>query len=53
MTSFWETEKAGAPRKWYKITEKGFEKLAEYKIDIENRKKNFEYFLDLYPKVTK
>jgi DNA-binding PadR family transcriptional regulator len=53
VTSFWETEKAGAPRKWYKITEKGFEKLAEYKIDIENRKKNFEYFLDLYPKVTK
>ncbi|MEA5001744.1 MAG: PadR family transcriptional regulator [Endomicrobiaceae bacterium] len=52
VKSFWETEKTGTPRKWYEITKKGLEKLAEYKTDIEKRKKNFEYFLKLYDKLT-
>ena len=53
ITSLWETEKTGAPRKWYEITDKGIKKLSEYKTDIENRKKNFEYFIDQYNKLIK
>ena len=47
----WETGVSGPARKWYGITEKGFEMLAELKEDIEMRMKNFEVFLDLYAKV--
>jgi PadR family transcriptional regulator, regulatory protein PadR len=52
VKSYWETDISGPARKWYNITERGFEKLAEFRADIEMRKKNFDFFLDFYEKVT-
>jgi len=41
----WDTANPGAARKCYTITKKGHELLKEFKNDIEERKRNFEYFL--------
>jgi len=51
VTSYWETDLPGPARKRYRITARGFARLAEFKEDIEIRKKNFEYFLDTYDEV--
>lgn len=48
VKSYWETDVSGPARKWYEITPRGLEKLAEFKEDIEKRKRNFEFFLDAY-----
>lgn len=48
VKSYWETDTSGPARKWYRITEKGLHILAEFRDDIEFRKKNFEFFLDSY-----
>lgn len=45
VKAYWETDISGPARKWYEITEKGYERLAEFKEDIEKRMRNFEYFL--------
>ena len=45
VESYWNTENAGAPRKYYTLTTKGYETLREYEADIKARKSNFEYFL--------
>lgn len=52
VRSYWETSAPGPARKWYQITEKGLERLAEFKEDIENRKKNFEFFLESFCKMS-
>ncbi|MFZ5649017.1 MAG: PadR family transcriptional regulator [Bacillota bacterium] len=52
VKSYWETDTSGPARKWYQITAKGLEKLTEFREDIESRKKNFEFFLDSYKKIT-
>lgn len=41
----WDTENPGPARKCYTIKEKGRGLLMEFKNDIEERKRNFEYFL--------
>ena len=41
----WDTANPGAARKCYTITEKGRELLKEFRQDIEERKRNFEFFL--------
>jgi len=41
----WDTENPGAARKCYTITEKGSEMLKEFRVDIEERKKNLEFFI--------
>lgn len=51
VRSHWETDVSGPARKWYAITDKGFERLAELKEDIEMRMKNFEFFLESYEKM--
>lgn len=48
VTYYWETDTSGPARKWYQITSIGFEKLAEYREDIEKRMKNFVFFMDQY-----
>ncbi len=48
VTYYWETDTAGPARKWYQITGIGFEKLAEYKQDIEKRMQNLAFFLEQY-----
>jgi PadR family transcriptional regulator, regulatory protein PadR len=48
VTSHWETDVPGPARKWYTITDRGMDKLAEFKEDIEMRKRNFEFFLESY-----
>jgi DNA-binding PadR family transcriptional regulator len=53
VKSYWETDTPGPARKWYEITTKGLERLKEFKGDIEMRKKNLEFFLDSYNKITK
>ncbi len=47
---YWETDTAGPAKKWYQITDKGLEKLAEFNEDIKMRKKNFDFFLAAYKK---
>ncbi len=50
VKSYWETDTSGPARKWYQITGKGLEMLAEFKDDIEKSKKNLEFFLASYKK---
>jgi DNA-binding PadR family transcriptional regulator len=44
----WETDVSGPARKWYAITARGYQRLAQFKEDIETRKKNLEFFLKTY-----
>jgi DNA-binding PadR family transcriptional regulator len=46
VESYWDTSEPGPAKKWYKITQKGMEKLGELKQDIERRKKNLDFFLE-------
>lgn len=48
VESYWETDISGPARKWYTITDRGLERLAEFKADIEMRMRNFEFFLDFF-----
>lgn len=45
VEAVWETDQPGAAKKSYTLTETGRELLAVYAVDIEERKKNLEYFL--------
>jgi PadR family transcriptional regulator PadR len=51
VRSYWETDTSGPARKWYEITPKGLMRLAEFKDDIELRKRNLEFFLESYKKI--
>lgn len=53
VESYWETDTTGPAKKWYKITDKGMMRLAEYKDDIEMRMKNLEFFIECYKKLPK
>lgn len=53
VSSYWDTSQPGPAKKWYKITPAGLEKLAEYKDDIEKRRKNLDYFLQTYAELIK
>lgn len=53
VESYWDTSEPGPARKWYRVTETGYQKLAEFKEDIEKRIKNLEYFLTTYPEVVR
>lgn len=53
VVSYWKTEAPGPATKWYEITESGFKRLAEYKPEIEQRKKNLEFFLTTYQSLKK
>ncbi len=48
VSSYWETDSSGPAKKWYKITDNGLKRLAEFKDDIEKRMKNLEFFLNSY-----
>jgi PadR family transcriptional regulator len=48
VTAYWDTTEPGPPKKWYKITSLGLEKLGEYKEDIQWRIQNLEFFLSTY-----
>lgn len=48
---YWETDTSGPARKWYQITGKGMEMLAEFKEDIEKSMKNLAFFLEAYKKI--
>ncbi|ACV64991.1 transcriptional regulator, PadR-like family [Desulfofarcimen acetoxidans DSM 771] len=51
VKSYWDTDSPGPAKKWYQISSKGLEKLAEYKQDIERRKNNLEFFLYSYEQI--
>lgn len=53
VMAYWETDISGPARKWYEITDKGFEKLAEFKEDIVVRKRNLEFFLQAYDEISR
>ncbi len=53
VKSFWKTEDPGPATKWYEITDEGFHKLSEFKVEIEKRRKNLEFFLSTYQKLCK
>ena len=53
VSSYWDTASPGPAKKCYTITPKGQELLEEYKIDVEQRKSNFEYFLEEYAELKK
>lgn len=42
----WDTTGSGPARKCYTITKKGLEQLHEFRSDIEEKQKNFEFFLN-------
>ena len=48
VESQWDTSSPGAAKKYYKITSKGLKELDKFRNDIEQRKKNLEYFLSEY-----
>ena len=48
VESCWDTSEPGPAKKWYKITEAGFKKLAEFKDEITVRKQNLEFFLTTF-----
>ena len=48
VTMEWELPDEGAARKKYTITQSGKNDLHEWKDDIENRKHNFEVFLQKF-----
>jgi PadR family transcriptional regulator PadR len=45
VSSYWDTEGPGAAKKCYTITNLGLEQLKQFKVHIEQRKKNLDYFL--------
>jgi len=47
----WDTVNPGAARKCYTITEQGRRLLKEFKDDIEERKRNLEYFLSEFDRL--
>ena len=51
VKSYWDTNTPGPAKKWYQITERGLERLEEYREDIEARKKNLEFFLNSLEKI--
>jgi len=48
VESYWDTSTPGPAKKWYQITAKGWQKLEEYKQDIQMRKNNLEFFLKTF-----
>ena len=48
VESYWQTESSGPPKKWYRITEVGHQRLRELRDDIEARQQNLAYFLRTY-----
>lgn len=48
VVSYWKTETPGPATKWYRITDSGRKSLAEYRMEIEQRKQNLEFFLRTY-----
>lgn len=42
----WEFNDNGPPKKYYAITEKGWEILLDFETDIRKRQENFNYFLN-------
>ncbi len=51
IEAYWDTSEPGPAKKWYKITRKGTEKLAELKKDIERRKRDLDFFLETYDRL--
>jgi DNA-binding PadR family transcriptional regulator len=48
VKSQWDTSAPGAAKKYYEIADEGYEMLKQFKVDIEERKKNFDFFLSEY-----
>lgn len=49
--SYWDTSSPGAAKKCYTITNIGLEQLKQFKTDIENRKRNFDFFLSEFENI--
>ncbi|SDF86027.1 PadR family transcriptional regulator [Sporomusa acidovorans] len=49
----WKIIEGGQPQKWYKITPKGISALADFAIDIKQRRENLDFFLARYNEVIK
>lgn len=45
VESYWDTTGPGAAKKWYTITHTGLEQLKQFKIHIEQRISNLNFFL--------
>jgi len=48
VKSYWDTSSPGAAKKNYTITSNGLEQLKQFKIDIEQKRKNLDFFLSEY-----
>ncbi|MBI1919590.1 MAG: PadR family transcriptional regulator [Geobacter sp.] len=46
VESYWEGDRGGAPRKWYRLTEEGERMLDEFEADIRLRHANLSFFLE-------
>jgi DNA-binding PadR family transcriptional regulator len=45
VKSDWDTSGPGVAKKWYTITNEGLEQLKQFKVHIEDRKRNLDFFL--------
>lgn len=48
VISEWDTSGSGPARKVYQLTPVGWEKLEQWRQDIEKRLANLQYFLEMY-----
>ncbi|MGJ7922235.1 PadR family transcriptional regulator [Neobacillus sp. LXY-4] len=51
ICAYWESDNDGNQRKWYKLTELGWQQLAEFYEDIKARQRNLDYFIHNYEKL--
>jgi PadR family transcriptional regulator, regulatory protein PadR len=53
VKSTWDTTNSGPARKVYQLTPLGYEKLDDWRQDIEMRVENLNYFLSTYHQIMK
>jgi DNA-binding PadR family transcriptional regulator len=51
IESRWDIQDVGQPKRFYAITDKGWERLEEYFRDIKMRQENLQFFIDSYQKI--
>lgn len=49
----WKIIEGAQPQKWYKITPKGMSALADFAVDIKQRRENLNFFLSCYHAMVK
>lgn len=51
VVSYWDTPSSGRPKKWYRLTDKGWAMLDTFEEDVYQSLKGLEYFLETYNQI--